>query len=195
MNYFQEALASSRSTVLYGSYGRYPRLVQFYLEALPELTHTSDSELVFRHSGSGRLLHVLFEPPFLATVPPSEWCLVLTSHLRLHWNPLTTRVMDANLPLARTLPMPLAAPSRDHQRLIPPTSHLFAFFHPRMAYRVDLSHVSSPHEAYLRLLTFLDVLREPCCWSLSIPERLRQRLVHAMPSTGPYDTVLLRFLS
>lgn len=191
MNYFDEAVKSKRSTILYGIFGRYPRLAKFYLNAIPELSSASDFELILWHRNR-RLLYVFLEPPFGAAIPPDRWCLVLTSHLRLRWDPLSTRVVDTHLPLCRSLPMPESL-ARDHAHLVPPTSHIFAFFGPR-PYRVDLSGITDAHEAYLRLLTFLDVLRPSSEWSLSIPERLRQRLLKEVPGTGPYDTHLLKVL-
>lgn len=193
MDYFQEALTHERSTILFGSFGRYPRLVKFYLEAIPELTGVSDFELVFFHHGSGRFLYVLMEPPFNEVLPPGKWCLVLTSHLRLCWNPLTTRVVYANPPLMKSIPMPVRA-TRDQKILIPPTSHIFAFYNYKPSL-VDLSRVKSAHEAYLRLLTFMDVLRPTSEWSLSMPHALHQSLLNAIPGTGPYDTCLLKVLA
>lgn len=191
MNHFEEAVKSKRSTILYGTFGRNPRLVKFYLSAIPELSSASQFELILWHRNR-RLLNVFLEPPFDAVVPPDRWCLVLTSHLRLRWDPLSTRVVDTHLPLYRQIPMPENV-TRDHTRLVPPTSHIFAFFGPR-PYRVDLSGITDTHEAYLRLLTFFDVLRPSSEWSLSISEKLRLQLLKDIPGTGPYDAHLLKAL-
>lgn len=195
MNHFQEALASGRTTVLYGVYGRHPRLARFYLEALPELSPASDSEPLYWYRDR-RLLSVLLEPPFDAAVPPDRWCLVLTSHLRLRFDPLSTRVVDTHLRhRGRQLPPPSDL-SPDHARLVPPAGHLLPFFcsFDPGPYRVDLSGVADTHEAYLRLLTFFDVLRPSTVWSLAVPEALRRRLARDVPGTGPYDAHLLRAL-
>lgn len=176
MDYFQTALASARSTIIHGHFGRYPYLVKFYLDSIPELEPVSNYELIFWFHPKSRFLHILIEPPLDAFIPSEPWVIVLTSHLHLRWNPLTTRVVHCVQP---TLQVPLPqSPSADDSVLLPPTSHVFPFLTYEMEpVRVDFSSVQSIHEAYLRLLTLFDVLRPYSKWSISIPEQLRQNLM------------------
>lgn len=194
MNHFQEALADRRSTVLYGPFGRYPNLVEFYLNAIPDLEPASDYEPVFWYRKK-HLLHVVVEPAFDEAIPSHRWNLVLTSHLRLRYDPLRTRVIDAHFPLERQIPFPEKA-TADQTVVVPPTSHR-RFDAPFLnePSRIDLSAVDDPHEGYLRLLTLYDRLRPFSEWSLSVPEKLRLELSKAIPGTGPYDSHLLGALA
>lgn len=188
MNYFQDALRTHRSTILYGSFGRYPQLCKFYLDAIPELEAVSDFELLFWYRRR-RFLKVLLEPAFHAHLPSHEWLLVLTSHVQLSYEPKLFRMVTVHVPLIRSIPAPLQT-ARNQQKLVPPTCHTGIFFDRDVTtpYQVDLSSIDTPHEAYLRLLTFLDVL-EPCTlWSLSIPPALRVNLLKEIPKTGVYDS-------
>lgn len=190
MNYFQEATNSRRSTILYGPFGRHPHLVKFYLDAIPELEPASDDEPIFWYRNS-RLLHVWLEPSFDTVIPPDRWILVLTSHLRLRYDPLSTRVIHCNYPVQKTIPLP-KQPSATQDVVVPPTSHTHPFL--MECSKIDLSRVQSTHEAYLRLLTLYDVL-SPCSeWSLLISEKLRLSLSKDIPGTGPYDSHLLKVL-
>lgn len=192
MNYFQETLADSRSTILYGSFGRYPHLVEFYLNAIPELESASDYEPIFWYRKK-HLLHVLIEPAFEEVIPSDQWNLVLTSHLRLSYDSLHTRIVNSHFPLEREIPFP-EKPFADQTIVVPHTSH-----HPNTpllneSSRIDLSAVDDSHEAYLRLLTLYDLLRPYSKWSLSISEKLRQDLLKDIPGTGPYDSHLFKVL-
>lgn len=179
MNFFEEALASSRSTILHGSFGRYPHLVKFYLNSIPELIPFSSDEPIFWYYPKARFLHIMVEPPFHAVIPSGKWILVLTSHVRLQWNPLTTRVVECNRLSEIPRPQSVCA---DHKVLIPPTSHELSPFVVEPT-RVDLSSVETTHEAYLRLLTFFDLIKSTTRWSLSIPEKIRQGLLRDVSDT------------
>lgn len=190
MNYFREALVTQRSTILYGCFGRYPNLIQFYLNSIPELEPASDYEPIFWYCKK-RLLYILIEPAFEEVIPSHRWSLVLTSHLRLCYDPMYTQIIHSHVPLVRPIPFPVK-PSADQTVVIPPTSHEMPFLNESS--RIDLSAVNNTHEAYLRLLTLCDVLRPFSEWSLSIPEKLRQSLLKDIPKTGPYDSHLLKVL-
>lgn len=190
MNYFREALATKRSTILYGSFGRYPNLIQFYLDSIRELEPASDYEPIFWYCKK-RLLYVLIEPVFQEVIPSQRWNLVITSHLRLSYDPMSTQIVNCHFPLEKQIPFPVK-PSADHIVVVPPTSHETSFL--KGSSRIDLSAVDNTHEAYLRLLTLCDVLRSFSEWSLSIPEQLRQDLLKNIPKTGPYDSHLLKIL-
>lgn len=191
MNFFQEALASKRSTIIYGPFGRYPFLVKFYIEAIPELESVSEYELIFWYRNRG-FLYIFLEPPFEAFIPSDKWCIVLTSHLRLQWNPLTTRLVQANLALNKSIPLPETL-NADFRVVIPPTSHLFNFLGSKPV-QIDLSAVDNTHEAYLRFLTLFDVLRPTSQWCLRISDTLRKKLLKDIPDTGPYDVHLQKVL-
>lgn len=192
MNFFQEALASKRSTILYGHFGRYPFLVKFYLEAIPGLESASDYELIFWYHNRG-FLYILLEPPFDACIPSDKWCIVLTSHVRLRWNPLTTRLVQIPYSLNKVIPFPETKIDPDLRVVIPPTSHIGTFLTAQPTH-IDLTAVDNTHEAYLRLLTLFDVLRPAYTWSLQISNRLRKNLSKDVPGSGPYDAQLLNIL-
>lgn len=192
MNFFEEALASKRSTILHGHFGRNPFTVKFYLEKIPELELVSDDELIFWYHNRG-FLYIFLEPPFNAYIPSDKWCIVLTSHRRLRWNSLTTRVVDVPFSLNRIIPLPKTTLDPNFKVVIPPTCHIGTFLTPE-ATEIDLSTVYSSHEAYLRLLTLFDALRPASIWTLRISEKLRKNLLKDIPGTGPYDVQLLNML-
>ena len=191
MNYIEKAVESPLSTILYGSLGRYPYLLQFYLEALPYLEYASEYELVFWYR-KRRLLYVLLEPPFDIVLPSNRWFLVLTSHPRIHYDSLTTRFICCDHPLEKDIPFP-QIPKLHEKIIVPPTSHIEMFFEGTPAH-IDLSETYNSHEAYLRLLTWYDVVLPFTAWSLSIPEKLRRNLLKDLPNTGVYDTHLRKML-
>lgn len=191
MNFIQEALNSKRSTIICGHFGRYPFLVKFYLDAIPELESASDYELIFWYRNRG-LLYIFLEPPFDATIPSDKWCIVFTSHIRLRWYPLTTRLVQTNSPLDRFIPFP-GKLNPDLKLVIPPTSHILTFLDSEPS-QIDLLAVENTHEAYLRLLTLYDALRPSSKWSLQISDSLRKKLLKNIPGTGPYDAHLLKIL-
>lgn len=193
MNYFEDALHSKLSTILHGPFGRQPRLVKFYLESVPDLEMASDYELIFWCRRKSRLLTVLLEPPFDAFLPSGRWCLVLTSHFRLRYDPLAYRVVHADVPEGREIPFPLA-PDPDRESVTPPTSLIHPFLSEEGSTHVDLSGVRNVHEAYLRLLTLCDALRADSEWSLSIPEGLRLKLRDEVAHPGSRDLLLSKLL-
>lgn len=191
-DYILKALDSPFSTILYGSLGRYPNLLAFYLDAISELESVSEYELMFRYrkKSINRIVYFLLEPSFDEFIPPGT--IALSSHLRLRYNPLTTQIIKCNYPLERDIPFPIKA-CVDHERIIPPTNHSMQFL-THKPLRVDLTSVENTHEAYLRLLTLYDSLQPSSKWSLSISEKLRLRLLKDIPGTGPYDSLLLKVL-
>ena len=195
MDIFEKALASKRSTIIHGHYGRYLSLVQFYLNSISELEPISDYELIFLYRPNlydSRLLHILIEPPFDAIIPSNVWAIVLTSHLHLYFNPLTTRVVKCEKNL--NVPKPIEA-SADQTVLIPSTSHIWPFQQTIEEARIDLSEIQDCHEAYLKLLTVFDLLRPSSKWSLSIGYNLRTSLMKKlMPKSSKYDAQLLEVL-
>ena len=191
MNLFQQAVDSSSSTILYGSLGRYPNCVKFYLEALPELEYASEHELVFWYK-KRRLLYVFFEPPFDTILPSNLWFLVLTSHPRLRYDPFSTRFVNYNFPLQKEIPMPQKQLPH-HIIVVPPTSHPMKYFNMKPLH-IDLSNIENSHECYLKLLIWYDVVLPSTEWSFSISEKLRQVLLKDIPETGPYDTHLRKML-
>lgn len=191
-HFFEEALAFKRSTILHGHFGRYPFVVKFYLESIRELEPVSEYELIFWCHNRG-FLYVLLEPPFNASIPSDKWCIVVTSHLRLRWNPLTTRVVEVPFSLDRIIPLPKTILDPNFKVVIPPTSHIGTFLTPQ-ATEIDLSTVDSSHEAYLRLLTLLDVLQPASIWTLRISDKLRKSLLKDIPDTGPYDAQIRKML-
>lgn len=202
MELFQKALTFKRSTIIYGHYGRYPSLVQFYLNSISELEPASDYELIFWYRPNlyeSRLLHVLIEPSFDEVIPSNIWTIVLSSHLQLFWNPLTTRVVKCEKDLNISQPIKSNA---DQIVVIPSTSHVYPY-HPifqendfNKSIRIDMSTVNHCHEAYLKLLTVFDLLRPSTVWSLSIPIALRQSLLKKLkPQESKYDKHILQILN
>ena len=197
MDIFQKALASKRSTIIHGHYGRYPSTVQFYLNAIPELEPASDFELIFwyrSNSYESKLLHILIEPPFDAIIPSNIWTIVLTSHLQLFWNPLTTQVIKCEKSF--DVPKPIQI-TNDQTVIEPSTSHVWPFHETIQNENVciDLSSVDSCHEAYLKLLTVFDLLRSSSLWSLSIKNYLRENLLKKIkPKDSKHDALLLEVL-
>lgn len=192
MNYFEEALTDRRSTILYGSFGRYPHIVQNYLNLIQDLESASKYEPIFWYRKK-RLLYIIIEPAFDETIPSHQWNLVLTSHLRLSYDPLRTRIVDSHFSLERIIPYPIES-FADQAIVVPPTSH-----HPNTPFlsessRIDLKDVEDAHEAYLRLLCLYDILRPSSEWSLSIRVKLKQDLLKDIPKTGPYDSHLRKVL-
>lgn len=176
MDVLEKALKRSHPTIIYGHLGRYPALVQFYLDAVRELEPVSDMEPMFRYRYGPfqtRLVRIVVEPPFDWIVPRAGAVIVLSSHAFLSFDPATTRVLRC-CPREREVPPP-TEPCGDQTVVVPPTSHPFDTFQDPI--RVDLSSCRSPHEAYLRLQTLKDCLTPDTTWSLSIPEGMRRALL------------------
>lgn len=177
MEFFQKALVSKKSTIIYSHYGRYPNLVKFYLDSIPELEPVSDYELTFLYRPNlyeSRLLHIVIEPSFDAIIPSDVWTIVLSSHLQLFWNPLYTQVIKCDKIFDISQPTDDLS---DMEAMVPPTNHAWPFCEKIENTRIDLSDVENCHEAYLKILTAMDLLSTTSKWHLSIGENLRQNLL------------------
>lgn len=172
MDAFERALQSHRSTLFFGPLGLQPSTIEFYANGLSDVLHPlSDQEPLFLVRG--RVLFLWIEPPFGAVLPPDRWTIAWTSHLNLRWDPRKTRVVHQHHPFRR---QPIWVATGEARPL-------------------DLSACRSPHAAYLRLCTFLDALMassRTCEWSLTCPQRLRDRLRALLPRVGggPYAAYL-----
>lgn len=196
MEIFKKALSSKRSTIIYGHYGRYPSLVEFYLNSISELEPASDHELIFWYRPNlydSRLLYVFIEPPFDAVIPSNIWTIVLTSHLQLSWNPSTTQIIKCTKLL--NVPKPVEVHS-DQTVIEPSTSHVWPFYEMVKNVQIDLSSVENVHEAYLKLLTIFDLLSPSSIWSLSMKHELRKNLLEKIRpnESNFYEAILLKTL-
>ena len=195
MDIFQKALNSKHSTIIHGHYGRYPSLVQFYIDSIPELEPASDYELIFWYRPNlykSRLLYILIEPSFDTVIPSDIWTIVLTSHLHLLWNPLTTKVIKCEKHFTVTKPIEISA---DQEPFVPLINHVWPFQEIIQNVRVDLSLEENCHEAYLKLLTVLDLLRSSSKWSLSTKHDLKSNLLKKLkPFDSKHDKYLLEVL-
>lgn len=203
MEYFTQALESSHSTILFGSFGRYPSLIQFYLNAIPDLEAVSDEELLFwyvsPHSKKRRLVQIIMEPSFGTYLVGNASALVFTSHLHLKWNSLHYKVMDCHFPSEKTKCFPEMVYSPvNNETFIPPINHAYPPLHfITKSVNLDLSLCQTDHEAFLRLCTFLDVMASSSQWYVFIPHALRKKLISSLSLLrgSPYASYLLRVMA
>lgn len=165
MDAIERALNSSKSTILFGSLGLNSANIQFYFNAIPDLIPFSIYEPWFFYKG--KLLYINIEPPFHSQIAPYVWQIVLTCHMNLIFNKLTTRIEDINISFNR-LPI-----FQDESENI-----------------LDLSLCAKHHEAFLKICQFL--FKSPSYWSLKCPQILRLQLKQELPKLGnsPYKLYL-----
>lgn len=158
MDAIQRALESSRSTILFGSLGLQPSMLEFYFNAIPDLISLSPDEPLFLYKG--HILFICIEPPFRAILAPHVWQIVFTSHLYLTWNPLYTRVENIHVPLTT--------------KFLEEDDNI-----------LDVSNSSCTHEAFL---TICKHIHDTSKWALKCPNKIRMMLREELKHMGnsPY---------
>lgn len=160
MEHIERILSSGKSIIIFGSLGRNPSLIHFYLDSISELQPVSDTELIFFHSPSSKFLYVLIEPPFETNISLDRWTLVFTSHKLLTWDPKHTQIIDLKDSIVKT--SNVSQIFRDN--ILTYTENVLSWQSKPVT--IDLSSSPDLHSAYLFLLRFFDVLQDGVEWSL-----------------------------
>lgn len=192
MEFIDRALTFSRSTIIYGSLGRNPSTIKFYVDAIADLKPVSNDELIFLHYPSSRFLYVLIEPLFNTTLLNDRWYLVFTSHLNFNWNPIVTRLEKCHQSI--NAPAPSKSNICGTKKITPLEKEKFAW--QTKPVTLDLTSCTSVYEAFLTICNFLDILSTNCEWSLSCPDSLYKNLLRVLPTIGncPYTAYLCKYL-